>query len=42
MNVFRIFEATNDFRNIESATKAVKDLGGATVCVLPGSWTCSR
>jgi pyruvate/oxaloacetate carboxyltransferase len=24
MNVFRIFEATNDFRNIESATKAVK------------------
>ena len=28
MNVFRIFEATNDFRNIESATKAVKELGG--------------
>jgi pyruvate carboxylase subunit B len=28
MNVFRIFEATNDFRNIEVATKAVKDLGG--------------
>ena len=27
MNVFRIFEATNDFRNIEVATKAVKDLG---------------
>ena len=24
MNVFRIFEATNDFRNIETATKAVK------------------
>ncbi|MBI3057768.1 MAG: pyruvate carboxylase subunit B [Deltaproteobacteria bacterium] len=28
MNVFRIFEATNDFRNIEVATKAVKELGG--------------
>jgi 2-oxoglutarate carboxylase large subunit len=28
MNVFRIFEATNDFRNIETATKAVKELGG--------------
>jgi pyruvate carboxylase subunit B len=28
MNVFRIFEATNDFRNIETATKAVKQLGG--------------
>src|SRR6266508_661363 len=28
MNVFRIFEATNDFRNIEVATKAVKKLGG--------------
>ena len=28
MNVFRIFEATNDFRNIEAATKAVKELGG--------------
>ncbi len=28
MNVFRIFEATNDFRNIEVATKAVKDMGG--------------
>lgn len=28
MNVFRIFEATNDFRNIEVATKAVKQLGG--------------
>ncbi len=28
MNVFRIFEATNDFRNIEVATKAVKEFGG--------------
>ncbi len=28
MNVFRIFEATNDFRNIETATRAVKELGG--------------
>jgi pyruvate carboxylase subunit B len=28
INVFRIFEATNDFRNIEVATKAVKKLGG--------------
>ncbi len=28
MNVFRIFEATNDFRNIEVATRAVKELGG--------------
>ena len=28
INVFRIFEATNDFRNIETATKAVKELGG--------------
>jgi len=28
MNVFRIFEATNDFRNIEVATRAVKEMGG--------------
>ncbi|HEX9146652.1 MAG TPA: 2-oxoglutarate decarboxylase, partial [Candidatus Binatia bacterium] len=28
MNVFRIFEATNDFRNIEVATQAVKEFGG--------------
>jgi pyruvate carboxylase subunit B len=28
MNVFRIFEATNDFRNIEVAAKAVRELGG--------------
>ncbi|MFQ5761837.1 MAG: pyruvate carboxylase subunit B [Candidatus Bathyarchaeia archaeon] len=28
MNVFRIFEATNDFRNIEVATRAVRELGG--------------
>ncbi len=28
VTVFRIFEATNDFRNIESATKAVKEFGG--------------
>jgi pyruvate carboxylase subunit B len=28
INVFRIFEATNDFRNIEVATRAVKELGG--------------
>lgn len=28
MNVFRIFEATNDFRNIQVATKAVKEFGG--------------
>ncbi|HXG52031.1 MAG TPA: pyruvate carboxylase subunit B [candidate division Zixibacteria bacterium] len=28
IHVFRIFEATNDFRNIESATRAVKELGG--------------
>jgi len=28
MNVFRVFEATNDFRNIEVATKAVKEFGG--------------
>lgn len=27
-SVFRIFEATNDFRNIEVATKAVKEFGG--------------
>jgi len=26
--VFRIFEATNDFRNLEVATKAVKEFGG--------------
>ncbi len=26
--VFRIFEATNDFRNIEVATRAVKEFGG--------------
>jgi pyruvate carboxylase subunit B len=28
VSVFRIFEATNDFRNIESATKAVQEFGG--------------
>jgi len=28
ITVFRIFEATNDFRNIASATKAVKEFGG--------------
>jgi pyruvate carboxylase subunit B len=28
ITVFRIFEATNDFRNIETATKAVKEFGG--------------
>ena len=28
IGVFRIFEATNDFRNIEAATKAVKEFGG--------------
>jgi pyruvate carboxylase subunit B len=28
INVFRIFEATNDFRNIEVASQAVKELGG--------------
>lgn len=28
INVFRVFEATNDFRNIETATKAVKEFGG--------------
>jgi len=28
IDVFRIFEATNDFRNIEMATKAVKEFGG--------------
>jgi len=28
MNVFRIFEATNDFRNIQVATRAVKEFGG--------------
>src|SRR3990172_8234658 len=28
MNVFRIFDATNDFRNIQVATKAVKEFGG--------------
>jgi pyruvate/oxaloacetate carboxyltransferase/biotin carboxyl carrier protein len=28
MNVFRIFEATNDFRNLEVALKAVKENGG--------------
>jgi len=28
MDVFRIFEATNDFRNIEVAIKAVKEFGG--------------
>ena len=28
MNVFRIFEATNDFRNIAVATRAVRELGG--------------
>jgi pyruvate carboxylase subunit B len=28
MNVFRIFEATNVFRNIEVATRAVKEMGG--------------
>lgn len=28
MNVFRIFEATNDFRNIAVATRAVKQFGG--------------
>jgi pyruvate carboxylase subunit B len=28
IGVFRIFEATNDFRNIETATKAVKEFGG--------------
>lgn len=28
ITVFRIFEATNDFRNIEVATKAVKEFGG--------------
>jgi len=27
-SVYRIFEATNDFRNIETATKAVKEFGG--------------
>jgi pyruvate carboxylase subunit B len=28
MNVFRIFEATNDFRNIQVATRAVREFGG--------------
>lgn len=28
ITVFRIFEATNDFRNIEVATRAVKEFGG--------------
>lgn len=28
INVFRIFEATNDFRNLEVALKAVKEFGG--------------
>jgi pyruvate carboxylase subunit B len=28
VTVFRIFEATNDFRNLEVATKAVKEFGG--------------
>lgn len=28
ITVFRVFEATNDFRNIEVATKAVKKFGG--------------
>jgi 2-oxoglutarate carboxylase large subunit len=28
IDVFRIFEATNDFRNVETAAKAVKEFGG--------------
>jgi len=28
ITVFRVFEATNDFRNIEVATRAVKEFGG--------------
>jgi pyruvate carboxylase subunit B len=28
ITVFRIFEATNDFRNIQTATEAVKEFGG--------------
>ena len=28
ITVFRVFEATNDFRNVEVAAKAVKEFGG--------------
>jgi pyruvate/oxaloacetate carboxyltransferase/biotin carboxyl carrier protein len=41
MNVFRIFEATNDFRNLQVAVDAVKECGGEAEAHIEVNYTIS-